>query len=310
MEYFPLLEVLAQCIYAELDSSKRTGIKKYVESEKTVSVRNISVSEIVDGIKEMGVREGDIVLIHSSMGGLKSLNGSPAELIDGIMKVLGEEGTLAMAAFPHFKEKDYIEKEGVKYILYNVKKTGVSTGLLPMVFCKMQGVRRSCCPMNSVAAWGKLADEMLQNELQNDLVHGVGSAWHYLAEHHAKVLYLGLRIIDADTIVHVVEDVMDTEWPIEDWYERNAYIIKNGQQEKEVMLRVRRGFWHRFFVAHYSGRLIRKNQFALKKDIGRIHLELVKDVGEYVDFLKNEACSGRLLYRIPRRYWKRRKKNG
>ena len=307
MEFFPLLEVWAQCIYAGLNQEKRAKIKKYVKTVSDSNEEKVSISELANEIKKLGIQKGDLVMVHSSMGGLKNLSGSPAELISAILEILGDEGTLAMAAFPHYKDKDVLEIENEKYLVYDVKHTGVSTGLLPMVFCKTQGVVRSSCPMNTIAVCGKLAEDMLKNEDKSDLAHGEFSAWNYLAEQHAKVLYLGLEVIEADTIVHVVEDVMDADWPIENWYVKQKYIVKDGPKEKKVTLRVRDGFWHRYFTAHYSGRLMQNNHFVEKRNVKGIKLELVKDAGEYVDFLMQQAKKRRLLYRIPKKYWKKGK---
>lgn len=305
MEYFPLLEVWAQCVYAGLGQKQRAKIKKYVKEKGSTPKEKVSIPEIMTELKKMGIEKGDILMIHSSMDGLKSLSGSPAELLSAIMELLGEEGTLAMAAFPHYKDNDVCEVEGKKYIIYDVKRTGVSTGLLPMVFCKMRGVKRSECPMNTVAVWGKHAEEMLQNEDKSDLVHGECSAWHYLAKSHAKILYLGLKVIEADTIVHVAEDIMDEDWPIAHWYEEQNYIIKDRNREKNRTFRIRNGYWHRYFTAQYSGRLMRKHNFIESRDYKGITLEMIKDAGEYVEFLMHQAQKGKLLYRIPRKYYKR-----
>ena len=305
MEYIPQLEVLAQCIYAKLDQGKRSKIKNYVKASADLTDEKVSIPEIVEVIKAFGVKEGDLVMVHSSMNGLKNLTGSPAALIAAILEIIGPEGTLAMAAFPNYKESDHLERDGRDYWVYDAKRTGISTGLLPMVFCKMKEVIRGKCPMNTIAACGKLAEDMLRDEGKDDLAHGNNSAWNYLVQHHAKVLYLGLEVIEADTIVHVVEDVMDSDWPIENWYVEQNYIVRDGVSEKNVTMRVRDGFWHRFFTAHYSGRLMRKNHFVEKANICGIKIELIKDVNEYVIFLMQQAKKGRILYKIPKKYWKR-----
>lgn len=311
MEFFPRLEVLAQCIYARMDEKKRGQIKKYVKRTGTSAGEKVSTVELINGIKALGIKAGDLVMIHSSMGGLGNFAGSPAELINALLDLVGEEGTVAMAAFPHYKENDKIEIEGEQYTIYDTKRTRVSTGLLPMVFCKMQGVIRSKIPMNSIAVWGKFAADMFRNEEMADLAHGKYSGWNYLVEHHAKILYIGLQVIEADTIVHVVEDLMDADWPVDNWYLSQKYLVRDGENERKVNMRVRDGYWHRYFVAHYSGRLMKKNNFVKKNSIKGIKLELVEDAGTYVDFLMQQAQRGKLLYRIPRKYWKKNgEKNG
>ncbi len=311
MEYFPFIEVLAQCIYARMSENKRGCIKKYVKKSDISIKEKVSTVELMEVIRSLGIKTGDLVMIHSSIGGLGNYSGSPVELINALFELVGKEGTIAMAAFPHYKERDETEIEGEKYTIYDPKKTGVSTGLLPLVFCKMRGVTRSKIPVNSIAVWGKCAADMLKNEEITDLAHGRNSGWNYLVKHHAKILYIGLEVIEADTIVHVVEDLMDTDWPISNWYISQKFLVRDEGEEKKIDLRVRDGFWHRFFVAHYSGRLMEKNHFVKKDNIKGIKLELVEDAGVYIDYLLQQAQRGRLLYRIPKRYWKKsRIKNG
>ncbi len=306
MRIFPWLEVLAQCVYANLDQNKRKVIKGKIQTHQVALEKNVQLEEVLQTIREFGIKKGDLVMVHSSMNGLMQLDATPMQLIEGLLELVGEEGTLAMAAFPRYKVQNDIILDGETYTKYDVKRTGISTGMLPMIFCKCKGVRRSKCPMNSIAVKGKLADEMLRTEMDTDLVHGRKSAWGYLKEHHAKILYLGLPITDADTIVHAAEDFLDEEWPIADWYEKSNYIIVNGNEEERVTFRVRKGFWHRFFTAQYSGKILDKNDFVQRRNIRGVEVELLNDADLYVEYLINQAKKGKMLYRIPKRYWKKR----
>ena len=68
-----------------------------------------------------------------------------------------------------------------------------------------------------------------KNNNQNlniDLAHGVGSAWHFCAENNAKILLLGTKASKSLTMVHVAEDILDDRWPIKDWYGYKIFNLK------------------------------------------------------------------------------------
>ena len=54
---------------------------------------------IAASLRELGLRNGDIVLLHSSLISLGKVNGGPAAVIDAFLDVLGEEGTLLVPVF-------------------------------------------------------------------------------------------------------------------------------------------------------------------------------------------------------------------
>ena len=97
----------------------------------------------------LGIRPGDVILMHSSMKSLGT-NLTPNEFLSELMSAITEEGTLLLPALTY--ENVTIEKP-----YFSVTDSEPCIGLLPRTFAKMDGVVRSMHPTHSVYAWGTRA---------------------------------------------------------------------------------------------------------------------------------------------------------
>ncbi|MBA7555354.1 hypothetical protein ES705_48015 [subsurface metagenome] len=51
----------------------------------------IGFRELVNGVKELGLEKGDVVLVHSSFKSFGGVEGGPQTVIDALLEVLGKE---------------------------------------------------------------------------------------------------------------------------------------------------------------------------------------------------------------------------
>lgn len=259
--------------------------------------RNIAI--LREKLVSCGVNEGDVVLIHSSLDGLRSLGLSTEEIIDFILDIF-RNVTVVFAAFPiePIKRKEIYQ--------YDPKKTLCWTGMLPNVFLKRDGVFRSLFPYNTLAAKGPLAEEMMTNSLHSKTPHGKYTPWDYCRLQHAKILFLGTTSREANTMaLHMAPDIMCDKWPIDDWYENRRYLIRSDQDTIEKIVRIQRGFWYRF-VNEYKTDYILKNAGYLRKiGVDDIPIEIVNDSFKMMEFILSRCNSGKLMYSIPKKYWKK-----
>ncbi len=56
----------------------------------------LSVSHVITQLRSLGVREGAVLLVHTSFRGIGPLEGGADGLIDALMASLGPQGTLVM----------------------------------------------------------------------------------------------------------------------------------------------------------------------------------------------------------------------
>jgi aminoglycoside 3-N-acetyltransferase len=62
------------------------------------TVRPVTVSGMLRDLRRLGVGEGDILLVHSSLSSIGWVCGGPQAVIEALLSAVGEEGTLVMPA--------------------------------------------------------------------------------------------------------------------------------------------------------------------------------------------------------------------
>lgn len=134
-----------------------------------------TVSSLVAALKELGVRQGMTLLVHSSLSSMGWVCGGPAAVIIALEEVLGKEGTLVMPTHsgdlsdpknwehPPVPEAwwDTIRAEMPAYDAFLTPTRGM--GAIPETFRKQNGVVRSSHPNTSFAAWGKNREHLVQD---------------------------------------------------------------------------------------------------------------------------------------------------
>jgi len=268
---------------------------------KTTEIIPNAINDIYDYIKGLGINKGDILIVHSSMEGLKNAGVEPEEIIDFLLDLVGESGTLVIPTFPIQNLKYDPNKE----IIYNPKRSLCWTGMIPNKFLKYPGVVRSSFPYNSLAALGSEAELMMSNNLEGDTPHGKNSSWYFCITHHAKILYLGVNIAECNTMLHVVEDYYDNEWPIKNWYETQNYSIKIGNEIIKKSIRVCDGKWVKYNICYnYNGKL-KKAGLMNESTIDGVIVGYTPDSYSVFKKMLDEVKQGKIRYLIPKKYWKR-----
>ena len=177
--------------------------------------------------------------------------------------------------------------------------------MLPNVFLKREGVLRSLFPYNTLAAKGEHAAAMMENNLISDTPHGHNTPWDYCRLHHAKILFLGTTSREANTMaIHMLPDLMGDKWPIENWYEERKYIITKEGEKIAKLIQVQNGFWYQYVNEYKTDRLLKENKLLLDIRVDDVPMEIVPDSYAMMEFLELRVQKGKLMYSIPKRYYK------
>lgn len=205
-----------QSIISKLGSivKKVTGIqdiglfKKEMHKKigKLIYHKKYTAEDLVHLMCEMGMKKGSVVCIHSSMKEFYNYQGTAEELIQGIMDIITEEGTLIMPAFP---VKSLADK--ADYIFNMSDKTGA--GFLAETFRKCPGVKRSVNVQHSVCAWGNHADWLTSDHNKCHDCWDENSPWQRMLKLNALVFNFGLPRSYMGTFHHCVESVLQYEHP-------------------------------------------------------------------------------------------------
>jgi aminoglycoside 3-N-acetyltransferase len=174
---------------------------------KTISA-SVSKEDIKTGLRELGLKKGDAVGVHSSLSQFGYVEGGAGAVIDALLEVVGEEGTIVMPTHSSNLLKVEMSPEqkamGVSWLFrilpYDPEKTPCTTGLIPETFRKRKGTVRSAHPVTSLAAKGSKAKEIV--EAGRESVRG---GWQKLLDVGGYVLLLGVGL-DRCTAMHLAEN--------------------------------------------------------------------------------------------------------
>lgn len=304
----PYIEVGGRIFYSKVRDSKlgifvKSKLLKINETGNAVEYSNVCNEFFQFLGNRLGIEKGDILIVHSSMEGLKSLGADVKEIIDQLLNLVGEEGTLVIPTFPKYNKKKTYNGESID--IYDVKRTLCWTGMLPNIFLRYKDVIRSEFPYCTLAAKGYYANEMMKHTWESDVAQGKNSAWGFCAEHHAKVLFLGVKAFHSITESHMVEDYLDSKWPIREWYENKKYcIITSNKEEKIVSIRQRKNNWAKFIPEYYNESMLELNGDIINVNYNNIDISFIPDLYDFNQMKIKNALNGKIDYRIPKKYWK------
>ena len=175
---------------------------------KLIYRKKYNASDLVSLMKEMGMKRGSVVCIHSSMKEFYNYTGSTDNLIKAILDVIDiNEGTLIMPAFPKYElmyDSNYI---------FNKDKDKTGAGYLAETFRKYPGVHRSINIQHSVCALGKYAEWLTKDHHKCHDCWDKDSPWQRMLTLDALVFNLGLPRSFMGTFHHCVESILQYEHP-------------------------------------------------------------------------------------------------
>lgn len=235
MAISPHVEMVIRRLYRSglFHSILPAGVGK-TKGKKLVGL--VDFEKIIHYLKRIGISQGDILIVHSAYKPLKATGLNPQEIINSLLKLIGPTGTLVMPVIRHY---DYSNDNAI--IEYDLQKTKIWTGALPIALMTMEGSVTSRFPLNPITAHGEHAKSMIQYELDESLPapNGKNSAWYYCLTMNAKVISLGTDLTHSLTMIHTAEDSQQDKWPISNWYVKRKFKIKDNDFEldKEVLER-------------------------------------------------------------------------
>lgn len=277
-----------------------------INNNSCISTKSVDIKNIIQWLKSKGIGKGDLLVVHSSYFGLQSTGLSPDQIIDILLDIIGPTGTLAMPVIRFYKEEpkkqDILDSRFDNLICtYDVKRTTVSSGLIPFRLMRRKGSVISQHPLNPLCALGPLAKGMMENNLHGAFPspHGANSSWRFCYDNNAKVISLGTDIEHHNTMVHVAEESFgDWKWNDEEWYQHRIFnIIDEHNNTRQIVVSERKPKWG---LLHFTE--IRMNN-DLKKlgimQVAKIEDEIevgYVDARKFISFLRSKKGTGYPYY--------------
>ena len=166
------------------------------------NIKIVKKEEITQSLIKVGVKKGDVVLVHSSLSMIGRIEGGKKgneylkTLHDAFFEVIRNEGTLVVPAFFY----DY----GRWGTPYDIKRSPVSPqlGIFARYVAGLPKAARSLNPITALAAVGAKANYICGGGTGS--AFGVDSPWDRLLQSNAKMVFLGIDL-RAMTFIHFVE---------------------------------------------------------------------------------------------------------
>nr|APB62595.1 AAC(3)-like protein [Pseudomonas aeruginosa] len=168
-----------------------------------MSERRWKRQQMESQLVQLGVREGDLLMVHASLRSLGSVIGGANSVMQALLGALGPTGTLcAYVDFePFFEEND--DPASIPVFDKQTASAARDHGVLHETLRKWPGALRSDHPDAGVAAIGPKAAWLIENHpLQYG--YGPGSPFDRFVQATGRVLHLGSPL-DTTTLIHYAE---------------------------------------------------------------------------------------------------------
>lgn len=161
----------------------------------------LTFEKLVEGFGELGVAEGDTLLVHSSYKSFGEVDGGPQTVLRALEAALGSEGTLVMPTF------NFDFNKGAPW---DVRSTPSKMGILTELVRTDPRAKRVFHPFYSFAILGKHA-EMLGG-LRYKSAYERDSVFGKLRDLDGKIMVIGLSYNDSMTFFHHTEQMEGVDY--------------------------------------------------------------------------------------------------
>ena len=156
----------------------------------------LTKDEIKQGLRDLGVEGGMVLMVHSSLSALGRVEGGADTVIDALIEVIGPSGTVMMPAMGGAP-------------VFDVNETPSNVGTITDRFWRRPETIRSIHPTHSAAGVGPLAEQLLAGHVGQPTAIGPDSPWGRIARlDNGYLLFIGCDQ-DRNTLLHTAEDIVE-----------------------------------------------------------------------------------------------------
>lgn len=225
--------VIPQPMIHQLRDAKRKWSRRGLKETQANAIP-MSQGELETEFRQLGVRAGRDLLIHSSMSKIGPVQGGAETVIRALQAAAGPDATLVMPAYPMPSTMVQWMRDPAPF---HVGDSPSRMGVLTEIFRKMPGALRSAHPSHSVAALGPNASAYTAEHHKVATPCGAGSPFLVHTERGGDILCIGTGI-GKITSYHVIEDHLE-DFPLPVYRaERMAkdVIFPDGRHERIEIL--------------------------------------------------------------------------
>lgn len=217
-----IFKVLSYYIFDHLPAGLQNVLRgrKRTMARKTMkkAAEAIPEGELYNSIKDILWEKNTPILIHASG---EYLNNAGVKLSDFNQLIIdcSSHRTILMPVFPF----EGLALHGIEGALFDAKRTPSKMGIQTEIFRRSPGVTTSLHPTHPVAALGALSDAMLGAHHQSIYPFASESPFGKLDAFDGQIMLVGVGL-GVLTHVHVAEDYLGSDFPIDVYLEKNFLI--------------------------------------------------------------------------------------
>jgi len=191
------------------------------------------VSDTIKTLREIGIKEGDTIFLHSDAIVVSQYSGfgnkkGIISFINYITDYIGKKGTLIMPTFTYsFSEN----------VIYDIKNSPSKVGLITEVFRGMPGVIRSPDPIFSIASYGR--DSNQYTSFDPYYCFGDDSSFSLIHKNNCWIIGIGCTLERGGTFLHYVEKKMKVDYRYEKIFSGVRKLYNGKSQKHEISYFVR-----------------------------------------------------------------------
>jgi len=184
----------------------------------------ITRDEIAEGFRALGVRLGEVLLVHSSLKSFGQVDGGADAVIDGLLDALGPEGTLLVPTLTGHEE---LSPENPPHV--DLRTAPCWVGIIPETLRQRPGAVRSTHPTHSCVAIGARAEELTRDHEVSPTPCGVTSPYYRVAEAGGRIAMAGCPL-DTCTIFHTIEELANVGYHLQTEVAYGTCIDRHGNR--------------------------------------------------------------------------------
>jgi aminoglycoside 3-N-acetyltransferase len=267
--------------------------KKNKRNSEFKSQSHITKQDLLNNLKEIGIQNNDVLLVHSSLSRIGFLEDGPKTLVDALIEAVGPAGHILMPTSPNnVYQLNYIRETPFFDVLNTPSKTGKTTEY----FRNLPTTVRSLHPTEPVSVLGPRADYFVKDHFAQLTPYNENSPFFKVSKEGGKILYIGVSLSMAGTNLHTLEDAVDFKFPVYHTEIFDFKVIDDKGKKHSVQTKVHDPNWSKKRKCDDLIPLF-EEQGALKKvKIGQAESLLV-DAGKFLDvMIKEYETNGVTMY--------------
>jgi len=170
----------------------------------------ITAAMLAADFHRLGLGEGAVVLVHSSLSRLGNVKGGADAVVDSLLAAVGSSGTVL------FPTLTGTERDGpAAPPVVDVRSTPCWTGRIPETARRRTGARRSLHPTHSITALGADADRYASGHDGSETPCDTHSPYYRLIADGGLILLMGGVTQDSNTTLHCLEELAEVPYHLQ-----------------------------------------------------------------------------------------------